>query len=83
MTNTYSSPNKAIQQNVIELNKKSIPRKCKRTNQKNLATKNVTNYNDVSDDITNVSSDNVTMKPLNQKEDTKEQLVGGKTGSHI
>ena len=36
----------------------------------------VTTYNDVSKDTTNVSSDNITMKTINQKENTKKQLGG-------
>ena len=36
--NTYPSPNKAIQQNKIELNNKINRRRCKKINQKNLGT---------------------------------------------
>ena len=41
---------------------------------KNLAPKNVTNNNDVTNNTPNVSSKNITMKTPNQKENTKEQL---------
>ena len=34
----------------------------------------VTDNQDVSNDTTNVSSDNITMKTINQKENTKENL---------
>jgi hypothetical protein len=43
-------------------------------NQESLAKKSVTYNIDVSDDITNISSDDFTMKILNQKENTKEQV---------
>jgi len=36
--------------------------------------KKITNNIDVSNDTTNVSSDNITMKTINQKENTKKQL---------
>jgi hypothetical protein len=42
-------------------------------NLENLVAKNVTTNINVSDDSTNVSSDNITMKAL-QKENIKEQL---------
>jgi hypothetical protein len=62
--------------NKIKLNLtiKSIRRRCKKINQKILQQNNVSNNIDVSNDITNFSSDNITMKTLNQKENTKEQL---------
>ena len=41
---------------------------------KNLATKYISINIDESNDITDVSSDNITMKTLNQKENTKEEL---------
>jgi hypothetical protein len=39
-----------------------------------LQQKIVTDNQDVSNDTTNVSSDNITMKTINQKENTKESL---------
>ena len=47
---------------------------CKKINKKILQQKIVSNNNDVSNDTTKNSSDNITMKPLNQKENTKKQL---------
>ena len=42
--------------------------------QKSCNKKKVTNHINVSNDTTNVSSNNITMKTINQKENTKEQL---------
>ena len=53
---------------------RSIHRRCKKINQKILQQNNVTKNNDVCNDTTNVSSDNITMKALNQKENTNKQL---------
>ncbi len=60
--NTYPSPNKAIQQNKIELKNKINSKKMRETHQKYLAIKNVTNNIDVSNDINHVSSNNISKK---------------------
>jgi hypothetical protein len=73
--NTYPSPNKATQQNKITINNKINSKKMQENKSKNLATENVSTNNDVSNDTTNVSCNNITMKTLNQKENTKEQLA--------
>ena len=71
---TYPSPSKAIQQNKIELNNKFNSEMMQENILKNLKQKNDTNKNDVSNDTTIVSSDNITMKTTNQKENTKEKI---------
>ena len=59
---TYPSLSKAIQQINFELNNYFNLKIVQDNISKNLAIKNVTNNNDMSNDITNVSSDNITMK---------------------
>jgi hypothetical protein len=53
---------------------KSLQRRCKKINKKS-SNKNITHNIDVSNDTTNVSSNNFTMKTLNEKEYTKEHLA--------
>jgi hypothetical protein len=72
---TYPSPSKAIQQNKIELNNEFNLEMMQENISKTSCNKNlVTNNNDVSNDTTNISSDNITMKTISQKENTKEKL---------
>ena len=54
---------KLSKKNKIELNNKINSKKMQENKSKNLATKIVTYNSDVSNDITNVSSDNFTIKP--------------------
>jgi hypothetical protein len=70
--NTYPSPNKAIQQNKIKLIDSKIMQGS--VSKKSCNKKKVTNHINVSNDTTNVSSNNITMKTINQKENTKGQL---------
>ena len=73
--NTYPSPNKAITQNKIELNNKFNSEMIQGKDIKKSCNEQiVTNNNDVSNDDTNVSRDNITMKKITQKENTKDQL---------
>jgi len=73
--NTYPSPNKAIQQNQIDLNSKFDSKIYARKLSKRSCNKIiVTNNNDVSNDTTNVSSNYITMKTTNQNKNTKEKL---------
>ena len=69
---TYPSPNKAIQQNKIELidSKMMQGNKAKKTCNKSYVTKNI----NVSNDTTYVSCDNITTKIIIQKESTKGKL---------
>ena len=73
--NTYPSLSKAIQHKKIELNNNSNSEMMQENlSKKSCNNKIVTNNNDVYNDTTNVSSNNITMKTINQKENTKEQL---------
>jgi rRNA maturation endonuclease Nob1 len=58
---TYPSPSKAIQQDKFKLNNNFNSEMMQENMSKNLAMKNVTNNHDVSNDITNVSSNNITL----------------------
>ena len=62
--NTYPSPNKAIQQNKIELNNNFNSKMMQENfSKKSCNKKIVTNNQNVSNDTANVLSDNITTSP--------------------
>ena len=71
---TYPSLNKAVQQKNIEVNKNLTSESVQENISKKSCNKNVTNNYNVSSDITNVLSHNITMKTIDQKEITKDKL---------